>query len=533
MHYLHCCALLGGVMTATSAYAQTLPPRSLVEEPQQGATPRPVEEREALPTVQGCCAPADDASPAETREAPSLEAPQAPQLEPLPAPAPARTGPFLPVPIDDPLAFDPERDPILALAEGTTSQEDFRQAISAAVLRHPSLSEVRADRAEAEAIRDEARMLEYPVIDFSLNHFRTVAREFSNDPQNVLERSRPRDRTDALLRGTLPVIDFGRAQYRIRAGNDRIAAAESNIEASAQIVARSAIVAWYQVFTYRALVSLANVFVANHEDLRRALVERIDAGASSPADLVQYDSYKTSALSQLAELQQQLGSAEAQYRLFVGAPPPANLGRAPAAEALSLSLDFLLASVQSQAEVERARRLASAIAYEAKAVRSQEFPSVSVGVDAGRYGVFETAKDYDIRASVTLSHRMFGGAEQRTEQAMARAARAQATYDRVLAEAERDAEIAWVEMKTLHESAMALRENYIASSKLRDVTIERFRYSRGTLFDVMNVQTNFFNTAVRYLTTLSESDISRYNVLVEASRLMTSLNIDSIEASQP
>lgn len=531
MYHFHCVALLSALMSATGAYGQTLPAQTLVQDPQQGATPRPADDRVPPVHSEDCCLPV---------QPPSLPLnPQGPVLElsrpPLPSSAarPPVERPYLPAPVDDPLAFNPASDPILALAEGTTSPEQFQRAISNAVLRHPSLAEVRADLAELEALRDEARTLELPVIDFSLTHFQTIAREFSNDPQNVLERSRPRDRTDALLRGTLPVIDFGRAQYRIRAGNQRLAAGESNIEASKVSVALSAIAAWYQVFTYRALVSLANVFVDSHEDLRLALVERIDAGASAPADLVQYDSYKTAALSQLAGLKQQLGSAEAQYRLFIGTPAPNSLGRAPTAEAFNLPLDVMIANARNQPGVERARRLANAVELEAKAVRTQELPTVAVGVDAGRYGVFETSKDYDIRANVTLTHRIFGGAAQRSSQAQARAAKAEASYDRALLEAERDAEIAWVEMVSLQNSTIALRDNYIASSKLRDITIERFRYSSGTLFDVMAVQTNFFNTAVRYLTTLSDLDIARYNVLAESNRLMGALDIDRDEANLP
>jgi adhesin transport system outer membrane protein len=284
------------------------------------------------------------------------------------------------------------------------------------------------------------------------------------------------------------------------------------------------------VFTYRALVRLGEAFVANQDELRGALQKRIEQGASAPTDIAQYDSYRASAQSQLADFRRQLSSAEAQYRSFVGAPPPADLGRAPAADTVGITSADLVTSVENLPSVERARRLAHAAEFDTRATRAQDLPSVSVGIDAGRYGVLENDRDYDIRASVTLSQRFFGGAKQRTDQAEARERQALASYDRTRIEAQRDAEIALADVQALGDSTTALRENYFASRQSRDALFERFRFARGTLYDVLTAQTNYFNVAVRFLAAVSELDIARYNLLAKTGRLLDSLEINPNEA---
>lgn len=529
MHIRSIAIVLAGLAPVAAAPAQE-PPQSLVVDPQQGATPRPIENvpQPAINPIVETPAPAP------------LTATPTPGVTALPAPPPIRfersdislqsPEAALPAPSENPLALDRSSDPVLALAEATTDRATFAAAIRAAVEQHPALAEVQASRDEALGARNEARALAWPVADVSLSYFKVLDREFSNDPQNILERSRPGERTDALLRLNAPVIDFGRAQSRIRSGDERLLAADANISDSAQRLARASIAAWYQVFTYRALVRLGEAFVANQDELHSALQKRVEEGASAPADLAQFDSYRAAAHSQLADFQRQLSAAEAQYQAFVGQPAPQNLGRAPAADTLGITRDALATSVENLPSVERARRLAHAAEFDAKAARAQELPSVSVGLDAGRYGVFENDRDYDIRASVTLSQRFFGGAKQRTDQAEARERQALATYDRTRIEAQRDAEIALSDVQALADSAAALREDYFTSRQSRDVLFQRFLAARGSLYDVLMAQTNYFNVAVRFVTAVSELDIARYDLLAKTGQLLDSLHINPSEA---
>ncbi|WP_343752489.1 TolC family protein [Sphingomonas japonica] len=504
------------------AHAQS----SLVTDPQRGATPTPPPPR-AVP-IAPSTSPAPTPAPTTAPPPPILLQPVRgvqPDTSSTPQELPTSDGNVLPAPSADPLAIDPGSDPILRLARESGDPLVFRQSIQAAVGRHPSIAEAEARRDEARAARNEARTLELPVIDMSLSYFRTVDRAFTDDPQNVLERSRPTFRTDETLRLQAPVFDFGSAKSRIAAGNRRLEASVAGIDDVSVQLALRGVDSWYRVFGYRALVGLAESFLASQTELRAAIAERVEQGVSAPGDVAQVESYIAAAQTQLAGFKRSLANAEAQYRQVIGVPAPPGLGRAPTATLVPTSRERAEADSQNIPAVEAARLNAVAAREDARAARGDALPGLGVGVDAGRYGLLENAGDYDVRASVTLTQRLFGGATQRIDQAKARARGAGATYDRIRVEAARDAAIAWSDVEALAESAAAIENNYIATRQSRDVLVERFRVSRGTLFDVLSAETNYFNVASRYIETVTELDIARYALLARTGKLLDGFGI--------
>lgn len=535
---------LSGIMVwplAAAAVAQTTPApqgppaNSLVVNPQQGATPRPIQPvtPAPLPTPAPSGPPVVSAPSTiqNVRSAPvtiqpvrgSLTTPGEMQAQTIPG-REARDG-GLPAPTRDPLSIDPAKDPVLRLALPSADPQAFHGAIRAAVERNPNNAEAEARRDEAVASRNEAVATRFPTVDLSFSYFRVIDRDFSNDPQNVLERSRPAFRTDSLVRVQQPIIDFGTSRNRIRAGNTRIAAGTAQIDDTAQQIALRGIASWYQVYGYRALVRLSENFVESQSALKGAIDDRVRQGYAAPGDVAQVESYIAAAQAQLANYRRQLASAEAQFATLTGAPAPADLGRAPVFETARVSQELAQADAETIPSVRAAKLAAEAARYDVKSVKADALPGVTVGVDAGRYGVFENARDYDIRGSVVLSQRLFGGAVQRINQFQARARSAEAVYDRVRQEAVRDAAIAWADVQALEAQEAATRDNYIATRRSRDVLAERFRVARGTLFDLLATETNYFNVAARYVETVTELDIARYSLLARRGKLLDALGI--------
>ena len=154
----------------------------------------------------------------------------------------------------------------------------FRNVVATAVERHPATQEARATSAEADAVVDEARERRLPSIDLSVSSYKVLSRDFSNDEQNIIERSRPNARTDAILNVNQTVFDFGASADRVLAAGARLRAAAAEAEASADRIALNTVASWYDVFAYRALVALSESFVANQRELREAVEERVDPG---------------------------------------------------------------------------------------------------------------------------------------------------------------------------------------------------------------------------------------------------------------
>jgi adhesin transport system outer membrane protein len=521
IHAFIACGLLFAAGSAAAQITRPIgpPPDSLVQQPQLGATPRPVQPSPSLPPATLPPASTPIGSPiVRPQIVVPVYQPSTPAEQPLRVP---RQG-GLPTPERDPMHVDPATDPILSLAHSSTSPQAFRQAIGAAVTRNPALGEAVAQADEAEGARNEARARQYPTLDLGVTSYKVISREFSNDPLNLLERQRPRNRTDATARLQQPLLDFGAGDYRIRAGNARLEAAIADIDESSTQIALRAISAWYDVYGYRALVRLGEVFAANQNDMRGMIGERIRRGVSAPGDAAQVESYIASSNTQLADFRRALANAESRYTQLVGTPAPASLARAPDPDPALLRI---AGTTDTLPAVRAARALSQAAQQDLRATRADRLPLISLGVDAGRYGVYETARDYDVRGNLTMNLRLGGGAKQRVDQVRARANGADARLRRTEEEATRDARIAASDVVALEQSQQSIEANYIASRQSRDVLAERFRVARGTLFDVMGAESNYFGVAARYIQTLTELDTARYILLARTGKLLTALEI--------
>ena len=473
---------------------------------------------------------APPASPAPLPPAPRSPAPRVDAAAPLatgvpstPRDAvPSRSAPAasLPSPVDA------ARDPVLSLRAQTASAEAFRAAIGATVDNHPATIEAQAVEDEAKYGVAGARQLLLPRIDTSLSSYRVIARDFSNDPFNVIERSRPSRRTDGLVSVQQTLFDFGATSKQIRAASARYKAAKADVEVSATQVAVGAISAWYDVFGYRALTALATVFLSDQRQVRIGMQERIRQGVSAEADLAGVDSAIARAQGRLAQFTRGLANAEARFEELTGAAPPAELMRAPVLGGVPHDRDDAAALGKTIAAVRSADANAAAVEQDAAVARAQRRPLLSGAVDAGRYGVFETANDYDIRASVTVRQRLLGGAADTVRQARARAVAAGARADRVREEGSRDAAIAFADVKALETQIDSLEMAYVAARRSRDATFERFKATRGTLYDVLSAQQGYFESATGYIQGLVDLDAARYVLLARTARLLPALGID-------
>ena len=453
-------------------------------------------------------------------------APVALRAQPAATPRPGR--PTLPPPAGAPLAIDPSADPLLRLSRQTGDLADFRALVAGAVARYPLIAEAEAQRAEAEAARTEARSLRYPTVDVNIGSQRVLAREFDNDPNNIdniVERSRRTQRTDAILNAEQVLFDFGATSRRISAARSRLEAAALGVDSAVDRVALRAIGAWYEVHSYRALVGLTEAFAEGQAETRAAIEQRIAQGVTASGDLARVDSYQASAASRLARFRRQLAGAETRFREFFGAPAPAGLARAPAPPGPALSAEAVRELALRPPDVRAAELVAQATRTEVRAVRAEQLPRVTAGLDAGRYGVFETERDYDIRARLGVRHRISLGAGARTDQARARAEGAEARARTAREEALREAEIARADIETLQRQLGALEEAYLASRRSRDVLAERFRVARGSLFDLIEAEDALFETATAYLLALAELDTARYILLSRTGQLVTALDL--------
>lgn len=432
----------------------------------------------------------------------------------------------LPDPNPAPLEAPVGGDPILAIADTMADEQAFHKVLEEAMRANPNLDEGRADGAAALAAKRGAQSLQFPRIDLALSGNKALAREFSNDPDNLIERSRGQGRIDATANLEQILIDFGASQRRIDAAIERVGAAEAEYDRKSEIVILRAVSAWYDLFAYGHLTELAQNFIVQNEELRQSVDLRIAQGVAAEVERARIDSAIASAKLRLAQYSREYTNARARFTELFALEAPARIARAPAPELEKLSDEALTARAASASPVRVAQATARAARQDAKAARADTLPSVTVGVDAGRYGLFqEGRRDYEVRGRATLRYRIFGPGEARADEARARADSAAARAESVKLEAEREARISWADVGLLDDTLDAYRADYQANRVTRDAVVERFRVARGTLFDALDAEDRLFSSAASYLRALSERDTAVFVALFRTGDLLRFLNI--------
>ncbi|MCP1470893.1 adhesin transport system outer membrane protein [Sphingobium sp. OAS761] len=413
----------------------------------------------------------------------------------------------------------------MTLASEVGSIEPFRTEVESAVRTNALLDEAHAGEREAEAARVQARSALFPTLDINIDANRAFARNFSNDPGNIIERSRPAGRTDATASVRQRLLDFGATSSRINAGNARVQAARSATAGYGIDVATRLATGWYSIMAQRLLQQATLEYVGRQGELRDAVERRITQGFSARGDLARIDSSIASVSTRLANIRRNLASAEAQYRALAGHDAPADIHRVPLPPVIASTREDLEALILQSPPVLKAEAEARAARQDSRAARSERLPTIAAGVDAGRYGVFENSGDYEVRGRVILRAQLGAGINARADQATARADAAEAYAARVRQETLRDAEMAWSEVHGLEDQLAAAKSAYIAGRNTRDVYAARFDTAGGTLFDLLNAEDNYFISIATYVQTLAERDLSRFILLAKTGKLLSDLSI--------
>ena len=474
-------------------------------------------------------------APAPVRIAAARPVVAAPLLAPAAPPIPTRTtaaaARLLPAPVADPLRIDLAADPVLALGRSDGSADLFRMMIAQAVQAAPASLEARAEGQVAVAARGQARSALFPTIDLGATGYRTLARDFTSDPNTIVERSRGQGRTDATLNVQQTVVDFGATSIRIAAAGGRLRAAAAAIDATADQVALRAIATWYDLFVARALVRLSAGFAETQADLRRAIAVRVSEGVAAQGDVARVDSFVAGANVRAAGYARAQADAEARFAQLLRLPAPDRLVRAPLLDARAISRDYAAFAALATPAVLSAGAQADAARDDARAARRDLLPTVVAGVQAGRYGFLEDLPAYDVRGVLTVRQRFLGGTGARVDQVRAQAGVAEARAMRAREEAARDGAIAWSDVAALTAQLAAFEEAYVAARRSRDVLVERFRHTRGTLFDVLAAQDAFFLAATAYVQGLGELDAARYVLLSRTGRLLPAIGISTAQGT--
>lgn len=419
-------------------------------------------------------------------------------------------------------------DRVLALADAPAASAGFHDAVRAAVESHPRVNGAIAVQREELQRKSEVRAGLLPTIGVDISAERSLDRRFDTGSDNIIERSRPKSRTDATLSGEQLLFDFGATTSRLRAADARIGAAEAQTRAAAAEVALEAVRAHYTLVGVRLLRELGDVFVARHREILSDVSLRFEQGFGPRGDVARVEAYLADAQGQIARFRRDEASAEARFYEVFNSPPPENLVRPTPARSAAASRDEAIAlAQQANTELDRAARLAEGAAQDYRAAKADRLPRVSLALDATRYDLLEDGSDYDVRGRIVSRYDLFAGGAgtARVGQSLQRMNQALAGEEDVRQIIQRDAYIAWEDVASLEDQAATLRQAYLANQRTRVFFLEQFRVARGSLLDVLQAEQDAFEAAVAYVRGMAELDIARYALLVQTGEVLDVIGV--------
>lgn len=432
----------------------------------------------------------------------------------------------LPPPGGNPQAIDFSRDPVLAFNRAGAPTPPFLDMLGRAVAVHPAVLAAIADGEASQAIRTQVRAGLFPQINAQIVAAHALARDFSTTT-TVVESLTPRGRTDAGINGSQLLYDFGATGSRIAAANDRILAAQAEIERVAGETELRAVAAWYDVLGYQTLVEISIASIARQNEILADVKTRVKQGMGADGDTARVEAAIADTQAQAARFERQLGQARARYREAFGSDALPYLMRPVPPQSAAISLDAAAAMARKSPGVAVAMHLADAARRNARAARADALPHLSAGLDATRYNAFTGNSDYEIRGTLVLRQSLFAGGRQRgvIAETGAQARSAGFAADRVAAETDRDATAAFTDVAALVRTQAILEAAYVANRRSRDAYVEQFRVSRGSLIELLRAEQAFAQAATSYLQGVVELDVARYALLVRTGEILETTGV--------
>ncbi len=422
------------------------------------------------------------------------------------------------------------QEPPPAVAEAAATVEDpaaFAARIAAAVDQHPAVLAAIAAQREARQAKREAGAAFRPSLDFDLTGDGSIAREFEDDFDNIVERSRPRARANARLTGNQLLYDAGETAARVDGAQARAQVAEQAVFGTAAEIALAAIGAYHQVVQNRGLISVGEEFVARHREILAQVTRRFNEGVGARRDVARVQARLADAEARLAGFERGLAEAESRYFELFGEAPPVLLLPSPIVSDAASQDAAIALGTAAHPDIAAARYRALAAEQDYRAAQAGRLPSISLGLDATKFDLGEERADFDIRGRLVMNYNLYSGGagSARRAQALQRWRQAQHQEEQVRREVARDISIAFREMEVLRERLLVLRRALDANEEARAIYLEQFRVARGTLLDVLESEDDYFNAANAYLRGLVEAEMARFALMAETGELLEKLDI--------
>ncbi len=413
-------------------------------------------------------------------------------------------------------------------AQAASPVVTLKESVESTLSNHDALKAIQENRQAVLHEYNRARAGYGPRVDLS-------ARFGANHLDNTTTRSLGTD--DAMYSAggvsatlTQPIWDGWATRSRVRSAEATLDSMTSRVLDNATTLALDSVIAHVNLLRCRDILELARKNVSQHREILGATRTLVSSGADTVASVSQAEGRLSRALSTLAAAESGLRDAETAYRRITGRPLPLQLEEVTLPASMYVDAMAVLQDAQaSNPKIAAYLADVRAAQGEKELAQSAFYPSFNLeaGPNYSDRGSKSRVYEYSFDVMGTVRWNIFNsGADlEATKAAGARVRQARLNLNNLAEDLNKEIHNSWSDYRSFIEQyrnyADAVRHNITTRNAYR----AQFNVGQRSLLDVLDSESELFNSSTQAVTTQSNVVIAGYRLYALAGRLLPVLDI--------
>ncbi|MDR2745796.1 MAG: TolC family protein [Desulfovibrio sp.] len=316
-----------------------------------------------------------------------------------------------------------------------------------------------------------------------------------------------------------PVWDGFAARSRVRSAKSTLESVKYRVFDTATSLSLDGVIAHIDLLRRRIIYDLSVKNVDQHKAVLAMAQERANLGADTAADVSQAQSRLSRALSSLAEAKASLHVAEETYARLTGLPGNAKLQTATMPPQIFENPEsvFLLAE-KGNPKLAAYLQDIRALVGDKELAESAFYPTINLeaGPNYSNRGVYDENErwifSFDVLGTVRWNIFNSGADWAERKAALARIRQSRQVMYNFIDELKLDIDSTWINYLAAQEQYRHYTKAIEYNKFTRSAYMEQFQLGRRTLLDVLDAESELYNSS-------TQAETSRGNILVGAYRL--------------
>ncbi len=410
------------------------------------------------------------------------------------------------------------------------SQTSLKTTVDAVLANHKALKILQENREVAKHELDVSRAGYGPRVDLSGSVGFTNRSDVSTRPTGKSRYIFGTGQVQLLL--TQPIWDGFATRSRVRSSESLLRSVSTRVIDNATTLALDGIIAHVDLIWRHKNLALAERNVKIHQRILALTRDRESTGAEVLANVTQTQGRLINAQSTLEDTRSSLIQGEASYRRLTELPVPSSLGsvKQPLKMFATPEEVLALARVNNPKIIAYLEDVTTAQA-EKELTDSAFHPTINLEVGPSfsnngyEYGGQEYTASFDALGTVRWNLYNSGADVAASKASAARIREARQTAYNFMDDLKLDIQNSWTDYRTAITQLAFHKKAIVYNIQTRDAYMEQYLIGQRTLLDVLDAESELYNSEVQMVTARANILISTYRLYALAGLLLPELNI--------